>query len=326
MTWRRRILYGVGILLGILGICVLARPVRTALFPWTVNRVLETSLLTYPPWGFSLTEVEPGEQVEVAADLGRRLPADFFRASDSVRGRILFVHGSIPKGRRFSPYRFLAARIAEAGYHVLLPDIGGFGESLIAAEALPTFGADVAAAARALDDLVKEDDTRGPIVIAHSLGASMALAAVVRHGLKPWKMVIWDPPISGEIFTAIEGASSALDRFRSEIQVVGGGILSVDDDNLMKYFRSLEPLELLRSMKDPRPATLAAIGSLIEDHRPLLEATGIHVDWLTVLDLSGIDHFLDMVSLGGSDRTLLYRPGTPRLFVDSVVEWLEMHE
>ncbi len=326
MTWRRRFFYGAGILVGILVICVLVRPVRHALFPWTVNRALETSLLRYPPWRFSLTEVEPGEQVVVEADRGRRLPADLFRASGSARGRILFVHGSIPKGRRFSPYRFLAARMAEAGYHVLLPDIGGFGESRIEADTLPTFGADVAAAARALDGLVEGVDSRGPIVLAHSLGASMALAAVVRHGLKPWKMVIWDPPISEGTFSAAEGAPSPLDRFRSELQVEGGGLLSVGDDVLGNYFRSLEPLELLRSMEEPRPETLVVIGDLIEDHGPLLEATGIHVEWLTVLDFSGIDHFLDMVSLGWSDRTLLYRPGTPKIFIDSVVEWMQRHE
>jgi len=50
------------------------------------------------------------------------------------------------------------------------------------------------------------------------------------------------------------------------------------------------------------------------------------LDWLTVLDLSGIDHFLDMASMGWSDRTLLYRPETPRIFIDTVVEWLDMQE
>ena len=79
-------------------------------------------------------------------------------------------------------------------------------------------------------------------------------------------------------------------------------------------------------MKEPRPPTMAAMGSLIKDHGPVLEATGGHVDWLTVLDLSGIDHFLDMVSLGWPDRMLLYRPETPRIFIDTVVEWLDMHE
>jgi len=323
MTKRRCFFLLSGIFLVVAVICITVRPVRHALFPWTVNRILEVTILTYPPWGFSMTGVEPGTQVVVEADHGRRLQADLFRTSGPLKGRILFVHGSIPKGRKFSPYRFIAGELSKLGFDVLLPDIGGYGDSPLEPGSVPTFGADVAASARALDGLTENLDSRDCIVIGHSLGASMALEAVVHHGLKPWKVVLWDPPLTGEIEKTDAGALKALNRFRSEIRVVGGGKLLVEDGALMKYFKSLEPLALLRSIPEPKTRILAAIGSLIGHHGPLMEEAGIRAEWLSVLDLTGVDHFLNMVSLGSEDSWLLYRPGNMKLFLDSVIPWME---
>jgi len=330
---RRRVLCS---LLGLFaaGAIVVGVPsIRHALMPWTASRVLEVTILTYPPWGFSVTTVEAGSPVQVEAGSGRTLAADYFPAALSdggpkeSKGRILFVHGSIPKGRRFSPYRFLSRKLSGLGYHVLLPDIGGYGESRLPAGVMPTFGADVKAAADALDRLAGSAGAEGLVVIAHSLGSSMALEAVVHHGLRPAKLVLWDPPLAGKIQrSSPEAARSGLRRFRSEIQVQGGGTLSVDDEPLLAYLDSLDPQDLLQTMPEPRPRTLAALGSLVDDHSTLLKAIGLHSRWLTIVDLTGVDHFLNMVSVGNGDRWLVYRPGNAVLFLDTVGRWLEKPE
>jgi len=330
---RRRILCSLLAVMAV-GVIAIAIPsIRYALLPWTACRVLEVTILTYPPWGFSVTRVEAGSPVQVETGSGRRLAADYFPparpddGSGPARGRILFVHGSIPKGRRFSPYRFLSRKLAEQGYHVLLPDIGGYGESPLPPGVMPTFGADVKAAAGALDRLAGSSEPGSIVVIAHSLGSSMALEAVVRHGLRPARLVLWDPPLTGKIDRGSpEEARGGLRRFRSEIQVQGGGTLSVDDKVLLDYLDGLDPQDLLKIMPEPRPKTLAALGSLVGDHSNLLKAIGIQSRWLTIVDLTGVDHFLNMVSVGGEDRWLIYRPGNAALFLDTIERWLEKPE
>lgn len=322
MTWRRKLLLTCALALAAFILCAAIRPLRYKVFPWTVARVLETTLLDYPPWDVRFVRVEPGEQVEVPAPDGRRLPADFFRAVGEARGRILLVHGSIPKGRRFSPYPFIARAFAEQGYDVLLPDIGGYGEARIAPDAVPRFGADVAAAARALQDLSRAG--AGPVVIGHSLGGSMALQAVVHHGLVPARLVLWDPPLSGELSPEAATDPGTIRRLRSELQVEGGGASQASAAALGTCLARLEPLALLAALPEPRVPTLAALGSLVRDHEPLLDTVGRASRWITVLDMSGVDHFLDMVSLGADGGWLLYRPGNCRLFTGSVVKWLRL--
>lgn len=324
MTWRRKILLTALLAFAGFLLCAAIRPLRYAVFPWTAARVLEITILEYPPWDFRLVRVEPGEQVVVPVSAGRSLPADFFRAAGEARGRILLVHGSIPKGRRFSPYRFIARAFAEDGYDVLLPDIGGYGEARIAPDALPRFGTDVAAAARALDGLSRAGS--GPVVIGHSLGCCMVLRAVLHHGLAAERLVLWDPPLGGELERTHAAGPGTIRRFRGELQVEGGGGSRAADAAVAACLADLEPLALLGALPEPRVPTLVALGSLIGDHRPLLDTVGLASRSTTVLDMTGVDHFLDMVSLGADGGWLLYRPGNCRLFTASVVKWVTLGE
>ncbi|MBN2489584.1 MAG: alpha/beta fold hydrolase [Planctomycetes bacterium] len=320
----RRFLLAVLLLAVAAALCVAVAPLRDAVFPWTVSRVLETTLLTWPPWGFRVTRVAHAAPVDVPVRPGRALKAELFRAAGPCRGRMLFVHGSIPKGRAFSPYRFLARELAGAGYDVLLPDIGGYGESRLKPDQVPEFGRDVAAAARFLTALDGAAAGDGLLVLAHSLGASMALRAVVHHGLRPARLVLWDPPISGELGDAETRAAPAVGRFRSELQVEGGGRLAVDDAVLVRYCAGLDPIDLLRALPaPPQIPTLVALGSLIGSHGPLVQALGLDTGWMTILDMTGVDHFLNMVSLGKEGDWLLYRPGNCGLLLDSLHQWLK---
>jgi pimeloyl-ACP methyl ester carboxylesterase len=325
MTKRKRLLAAAIGLLVLFFVVTGIPAIRDRIFPWTVRQVLAKTLYTYPPWGFSVTKVQPGQEVYVETGDGRRLPADYFPARPPRRGRILFVHGSIPKGRRFTPYRFLARRFSERGYDVLLPDIGGFGDALLEPEAVPTFGADVAAAARTLHTLSGDRDPASFLVIAHSLGASMALEAVLQHELRPGRLVIWDPPLGGEIRRVSLARPQGLDRFRSELQVKGGGLSRAADQALLDYMVTLDPLDQIPRLPRPRPRTLAPLGSLVNDHRTLTHTAGSNATWLTVLDLVGVDHFLDMVALGQTGSWILYRPGNCRLFMDSVLSWVDLN-
>ena len=80
----------------------------------------------------------------------------------------------------------------------------------------------MAAAARTLDRVSGDADPRGLVVLAHSLGASMALDAVVRRGLRPGRLVLWDPPLSGGICHAAGPGRRGVRRFRGGLQAEGG--------------------------------------------------------------------------------------------------------
>lgn len=89
---------------------------------------------------------------------------------------------------------FLAARLAELDFGVVVPDIRGRGQSDRAASGgyrLVDYAADVAG-------LVETLDLRAPVIVGHSMGARIAAAYVVRHARDDHgPLVLVDPPTSG---------------------------------------------------------------------------------------------------------------------------------
>lgn len=290
-------------------------PVRTRVLPWTLNRLVEQTLLEWPPWGARVVTPPAGEALTVPAGDGRSLPAERHRAtSGASRGRVVLVHGSIAKGRRFGPYRHLATAFAARGFDVIVPDIGGYGEAPIAPDAVPTFGADVAAVVRAVAD---EGDA--PIaIVGHSLGAAMALDAVVTHGVRPDALVLWDPPL--DIPTELEAANRArfLARRRAELNTTDGPSRAPDEP-LAACFAALAPQTALERLPRDVP-TLITLGSLIGDsHASIVAVTGTAPPRATILHVPLIEHFLSMTEFAGR---VVYRPEAFDSFVASVDRWL----
>lgn len=318
---RRRI-FSLVVLAGAIPIVALLsfKGLRERVLPWTVNRALEATILRWPPWAFSIETVEPGTRVDLAVAGERTLPAERFGIG-GTRGRILLVHGSIPKGRRFSPYRHLARTIAGRGFEVLLPDIGGYGEAKLAKGAIPTFGRDVRAATVAFRRLAGKDDDQDLVILGHSLGACMALEAIADHGVRPRGLVVWDPPVDVTETLDSSGRERFLRRMRSELQAEGGAPTDAIDDALDAYFRSIDVFKLLDRLPAPQPRTLCALGALIPDHTPFVTRGQAWYAWFTILDLTDVDHFLNMVSIG--DNTMVHRPGNEKLFLDALSRWLE---
>lgn len=89
---------------------------------------------------------------------------------------------------------FLAARLSEPGFHVVVPDVRGRGRSDRAASGgyrLVDYAADVAGLVDALD-------LRAPVIVGHSMGARIAAAYAVRHARDDHgPLVLVDPPTSG---------------------------------------------------------------------------------------------------------------------------------
>ncbi len=305
-------------LLAILVLAVLAvvlAPVRTRLLPWTLNRLVEQTVLEWPPWDVRVATPVGGDAFSIPADGDRALPADRYPATAGPsRGRLVLVHGSIAKGRRFGPYQRLAAAFAARGFEVVVPDIGGYGDARIGPADVPTFGADVAAVVRAL-----EAEGDAPIaVVGHSLGAAMALDAVVAHDARPDALVLWDPPL--DIPTELEPANRPrfLARRRTELLTTDGPSRAADEP-LAAYFASLAPQAALPRLPDDVP-TLITLGTLIGDsHRAVVAAIGIAPPRAAILHVPMIEHFLSMTEFAGR---VAYRPEVFDTFVGSVDGWL----
>jgi N-formylmaleamate deformylase len=89
---------------------------------------------------------------------------------------------------------FLAQRISEAGFHVVVPDIRGRGESGRAPSGsyrLEDYALDVNA-------IVKAMDLVSPILVGHSMGARIAAAYTTTYARDEHALtVLVDPPLSG---------------------------------------------------------------------------------------------------------------------------------
>ncbi len=91
---------------------------------------------------------------------------------------ILVLHGWGSRGERWLP---VAAKLAETGHAVCLPDFPGFGES-----PPPPAPWSVEDYARAIDGVVSELRSSGAVIVAHSFGARIAvrLASSGRAGVR----------------------------------------------------------------------------------------------------------------------------------------------
>lgn len=88
---------------------------------------------------------------------------------------------------------FLAVRLADLGYRVVVPDIRGRGETERAAPGryrLTDYAADV-------DGLVSALGLTSPALVGHSMGARIAAAYTVLHAPRHGPLILVDPPVSG---------------------------------------------------------------------------------------------------------------------------------
>lgn len=75
-------------------------------------------------------ELAPSEELEIPRRQGGALAATFYEAQAApARGAVLLLHPWLPYGKAYFHRRGRLAALRRAGYHVLTPDLPGFGRS-----------------------------------------------------------------------------------------------------------------------------------------------------------------------------------------------------
>lgn len=114
------------------------------------------------------------DRVTVATDV--HLHVEHWAPDDHARGLVVIAHGI---AEHISRYRHVAARLVEHGWAVVGPDHRGHGRSSGELGLLP----DLDVAAADLDQVVSWADPgdRPVVMLGHSMGSMIALAAVLRR-------------------------------------------------------------------------------------------------------------------------------------------------
>lgn len=74
-------------------------------------------------------ELFPCEELEIPRRQGGALAATYYEALAEPRGAVLLLHPWLPYGKAYFHRRGRLALLRQAGYHVLTPDLPGFGGS-----------------------------------------------------------------------------------------------------------------------------------------------------------------------------------------------------
>ena len=190
-----------------------ARPARA-------ETTATTAALAGPGWR-PLFGLAPGFRLETVSFPSGRLTlrADLLVPDGPARSAILLAHGASVRGRRHGLYAGLARRLAEKGYVVLNPDFRGYGESedpaRVATAADLDFTQDLVAA---IGFLERRLGPRDVMVVGHSFGAGVALAAAARDP-RVDKVVAISPGRRAHerILGSAEGRTLIRDRMAAEM-------------------------------------------------------------------------------------------------------------
>jgi len=243
------------------------------------------------------------------------------------RPAVALLHGSSPKGRDLALYRVLAERLSDRGYHVLVLDQRGYGQSQDPPSDLDAKHFDyVGDVMRALAFLAarEEVDPERLHVIGHSFGADVALSSA-RRGVHARSIVAIGP---SRLFRDRVGRPDApwLDYFRRrEMRYMD--LASPPSVELFLAYRAELTLENHASYfarHDHLPVLLvdgelegAARHAFLSRH---YEAMGGPKRLLTLRDA---DHYANVADLGW---LVVYDARVLSELVAAIEQWLSDHE
>lgn len=237
---------------------------------------------------------------------------------------VLLLHGSTPEGRNLGLYRLLGKELANRGYIVLNVDQRGFGDSddPPRADAVDAFDP-IGDAKKMLDYLssVEGVDTEQLIVIGHSGGANVAIAAGIEDSRIREIVAIGPPLRSLERFGSVDSPEweyfqRRTMRYMDLDQPIPNEFSSQPQRELLplesylEYFTSEEhkPLLLIDGMLDPE-----------EDRRYLQDACNEISEPKNCFSLPNAGHYANVANWGA---LIIYDERAFGQLVDEIDSWL----
>lgn len=324
----KRWLIGAGIVVGLCVLVVIAIPSLRSVAVTGVDYVRRVG-----PTDLRVCLCRPDAESSITTPRGLPLPVSIYGSAEGeARGAVVLVHGNTPAGRTLPLYRVLAQKLSDHGFAVVVPDLGGFGDSgnpfALEENRGYRFAADLRAVAAFVRDEMLGPSNRKPsrlMLIGHSMGATPALRVGLTEPGVRGVVAIGPPRRVRERMASAEDRSYFWNRAkRTHSEVYGSGYpawFTREDWLPVKMREALETVSPLLKEEGHDPVLFLDGGLVSDEDLKYLER---FVAGLTPPvahhTVSGSNHY---VNVGNFEDLMLYDAGAVGETVDMILRWFD---
>lgn len=152
----------------------------------------------------------------------------YLEFGDETNPTIVFLHGSGPGNSAWANFRFNAQVFADAGFHVLLPDLIGFGYS---DKPLNLGDYTLGLFCNTLIEFLRAKDVETCSFIGNSLGGGIAIQVTIDHPGNVEKLILMGPGCLEE-----QGAYWSMPGIKRMMEINAAGVTKESQKEVMKLF------------------------------------------------------------------------------------------